>query len=79
MSAIPFSARLRHLLITSRWQSWLFPVLCLAPYLAILLWMFAKGLIWVAQVLLAPVVMGAVLGGMTWYLAEAEFKGPRRR
>lgn len=74
VNALPWQARLRHLVITSRWQRWLFPSICLLPYLAVLLWLLTKGLIWVAQVLLAPLVMGAVLGLLTLWLARAEFR-----
>ena len=37
------------------------------------------GLIWVAQVLLAPLVMGAVLALLTVGLARAEFKTRLRK
>ena len=47
-------------MITSRWQRWLFPACCAVPYLGILFWLLSRGLIWVAQVLLAPLVMGGV-------------------
>ena len=40
-----------------------------------------RGLIWVAQVLLAPLLMGAVLAGLTLWLARQEFRTqlPRRK
>ena len=59
-TSLPLTAKLRHWVITSRWQRWLFPTCCAVPYLAILLWLLSRGLIWVAQVLLAPLVMGGV-------------------
>ena len=31
----PFYVRLRHFFIISRWQKWLFPVVCCVPYAAI--------------------------------------------
>lgn len=74
MIQISLWTRFRHLLITSRWQRWLFPGLCIAPYLTILIWLLNRGLIWVAQVLIAPLLMGAVLGLLTLWLAKAEFK-----
>lgn len=74
MSSLPLKVRLRHLLITSRWQRWLFPSICLLPYLGVLIWLLSRGLIWVAQVLLAPLVMGAVLGLLTLWLARQEFR-----
>ena len=69
--------RLRHRLILSRWQHWLVPALCALPYLACLVWLLSKGLFWIAQVLLAPLVMAAVLALLTLWLAQQEFKGRR--
>ena len=37
--------RFRHLLIASRWQRWLFPALCVAPYFSILVWLLCRGLL----------------------------------
>ena len=77
----PLSVRFRHWFIISRWQKWLFPALCCVPYFTILVWLLTRGLFWVAQILLAPLVMGAVLAGLTLFLAHQEFKTrlPRRR
>ena len=79
MIQLPFRTRLRHLLITSRWQRWLFPTLCIIPYLTILIWLLSRGLIWVAQVLLAPLLMGSVLALLTLGLAKAEFRTHLRK
>ena len=76
-SLLPVSARLRHALITSRWQQWLFPGLCCVPYLACLVWLLSKGLVWVAQVMLAPLVMGGVLALLTLWLAQQEFRASK--
>ena len=73
MNQLSLWTRLRHLVITSRWQRWLFPTLCIIPYLTILIWLLSKVLIWVSQVLLAPLLMGAVLAVLTLLLAKAEF------
>ena len=73
MNQLSLWTRLRHLVIRSRWQRWLFPALCIIPYLTILIWLLSKGLIWVSQVLLAPLLMGAVLAVLTLLLAKAEF------
>ena len=70
----PLFVRLRHLFIMSRWQRWLFPVACCVPYLLIVSWLLMRGLVWVAQVLWAPMVMCAVLAGLTLWLARQEFK-----
>ena len=75
----PFRKRLRHLLIMSRWQRWLFPALCILPYLTILSWLLSRGLVWVSQVLLAPLLMGAILAILTLGLAKAEFKARLRK
>ena len=79
MTRLSYWIRLRHLLIVSRWQRWLFPTLCIIPYLSILIWMLSRGLIWVSQMLLAPLLMGAVLGLMTLWLAKAEFRTHLRK
>ena len=79
MTQLSIRTRLKHLLITSRWQRWLFPTLCIIPYLYILLWLLSRGLIWVAQVLLAPLLMAAVLGVMTLWLAKLEFRTSLRK
>ena len=79
MTQLSFWTRLRHLLITSRWQRWLFPTLCIIPYLTILIWLLSRGLIWVAQVLLAPLLMGAVLAVLTIWLSKAEFRTQLRK
>ncbi|NDC76107.1 hypothetical protein EBZ70_12740 [bacterium] len=62
----------------SQWKRWLLPLLCLIPYLGSLVWLMWRELYWVVQVLLAPIFMAAVLAGLTIWLAQQEFKGPRR-
>ena len=81
MTKFSLFIRLRHLMIISRWQRWLFPVICCIPYAAILVWLLVSGLFWVAQVLLAPLLMGATLASLTFWLARQEFrtKLPRRK
>lgn len=79
MRQLPFWTRVRHLLITSRWQRWLFPTICIIPYLSILIWLLSRGLIWVSQVLLAPLLMGTVLALMTLWLAKSEFRTHLRK
>lgn len=70
----PLAVRVRHLVITSRWQRWLFPALCCLPYVACLVWLLAKGLVWIAQVMLAPLLMAAILAGLTFWLAQLEYR-----
>lgn len=66
--------QLRHALIRSRWRRWLVPLLCSLPYLASLFWLLLIGEAWIAQVLLAPLVMGGVLGLLSLWLARQEFR-----
>lgn len=66
--------RLRHVWIRSRWRRWMVPLLCAIPYLGALLWLLLRGQIWIAQVMLAPLLMGAVLAMLTLLLAHLEFR-----
>lgn len=66
--------QLRHLLIRSRWRRWLLPLLCGLPYLASIIWLLLLGEAWIAQVLLAPLMMAAVLGSLSFWLARQEFR-----
>ena len=67
--------QLRHALIRSRWRRWLLPLLCSLPYLASLLWLLLLGEAWIAQVLLAPLVMAAAIAVLSLWLARQEFRG----
>jgi hypothetical protein len=64
----------RHWLIRSRWRRWLLPLLCVLPYAGSLLWLLLQGQAWVAQVMLAPLLMAAALSGLTAWLARQEFR-----
>ena len=79
MTQLSFWTRVRHLLIASRWKRWLFPTICIIPYFMILAWLLTRGLIWVSQVLLAPLLMGAILALLTFWLAKAEFRTQLRK
>ena len=79
MTQLSFWTRVRHLLIASRWKRWLFPTICIIPYLMILVWLLTRGLIWVSQILLAPLLMGAILALLTFWLAKAEFRAQLRK
>ncbi len=74
MNRFPLKQRLKHRLIKSRWDRWLFPALCTVPYMASLIWLLKRGQVWVVQIMLTPILMGAVLVGITWLLAHAEFR-----
>ena len=69
-----FRQRFRHLLIRSRWRRWSVPVACAVPYLGSLLWLLSRGQVWVVQIMLAPLVMGALLAGLTLLLSHLEFR-----
>ena len=66
--------RLRHLWIRSRWKSWSVPVLCSIPYLGSLLWLLLRGQVWIVQVMLAPLLMGILLGALTLLLSHLEYR-----
>ena len=66
--------RLRHLWIRSRWRSWGVPVLCSLPYLCSLLWLLLRGQVWIVQVMLAPLLMGALLAALTLFLSHLEYR-----
>lgn len=67
--------RLRHWLIRTRWRRWLVPVVCAVPYAASMVWLVGRGQAWIAQILLAPLLMGAALALLTLWLARQEFRG----
>ena len=69
----------RHLLIRSHWKRWLIPVICLFPYFGSIIWLLTSGMVWVAQVMLAPLIMGIALAILTYVLALLEFRGKLRR
>ncbi len=70
---------IRHVLIRSHWKRWLIPTMCLLPYFCSILWLMGSGLYWVAQVMLAPLIMGLLLALLTVVLALIEFRGSLRR
>ena len=77
-TSLPFQAKLRHWLITSRWQRWLFPVCCAVPYVGILLVIESR------VDLGRPGAFGSHcdgrgVGGMTLWLARQEFRNSLRR
>ena len=67
-------SQLRHALIRSRWRRWVLPLVCSIPYLASLFWLLLIGEAWIAQVLLAPLVMAGLLGVLSLWLARQEFR-----
>ncbi len=66
--------RVRHLLIRSRWRRWLVPLFCALPYLGALIWLLLRQQAWIAQIMLAPVVMTGLLALLTLVLARVEFR-----
>ena len=77
MAGLTWSNQLRHGLIRSRWKRWLFPLLCAIPYLGSLLWLLKLQQGWIAQVMLTPLLMMALLALLTWTLARLEFRQKR--
>lgn len=69
---LPWGPRLRHLWIRSRWQRWFFPLVCAIPYGLSLIWLLQRGQLWIAQVLLAPLLMGVAIALLTLVLARCE-------
>ena len=70
--------RLRHYLILFQWRRWLVPVLCALPYFCSIVWLIQRDLVWVAGVLLAPLLMSIVVIALTWWLERMEFRRPTR-
>jgi hypothetical protein len=70
--------QLRHFWIRLRLSRWLAPALCAVPYFASILWLLAKGQLWIAGVMLSPALVLALLIGLTWLLARLEFRGSLR-
>ena len=66
--------QLRHVLIRSRWRRWFLPLLCSVPYLTSLFWLLFIGEGWIAQVLLAPLVMAGSIALLSLWLARQEFR-----
>ena len=77
IAGLTWSNQLRHGLIRSRWKRWLFPMVCSIPYLVSLLWLVCLQQGWIAQVMLAPLLMMALLALLTWTLARLEFRQKR--
>ena len=63
-----------HQLIRLQLRRWLVPVLLMLPYAASLIWLQHQGLVWLVQIMLAPLVMGLVIGLITWLLARLEYR-----
>ena len=74
MINLSYQYRLRNLLIRSKFKRWAFPSLCALPYLYSLLWLTSKGLYWLVQVLIAPIIMTLLLFGLAYILASIEFR-----
>ena len=66
--------QLRHFLIRSRWRRWLVPLMCAVPYLASLAWLVSRQQAWIAQIMLAPLVMTGLLAVLSLTLARFEFR-----
>ena len=47
---------------------------CSLPYLGSLLWLLLRGQVWIVQVMLAPLLMGALLAALTLLLSHLEYR-----
>ena len=74
MIRFPFRNLFYHFLIKLRWKRWLFPFLCSVPYVASILWLIGRGQFWIANILLAPLLMTFLLALITFVLAKLEFR-----
>ena len=50
------------------------PFLCALPYAGSLIWLLARQQAWIAQIMLAPLVMTALLALLSLLLARLEFR-----
>lgn len=66
---------IRHRLIKLRVKKWLFPFVCSLPYLLSLVWLCFVGQSWIAQIMLAPLLMTLLLSLLSLFLARLEFRG----
>ena len=60
--------------IRSRWRRWLVPLVCALPYLGALVWLLLRQQAWIAQIMLAPLLMTALLALLSLTLARVEFR-----
>ena len=67
-------ARIRRLLVRSRWRHWIFPFFCCLPYLFSLIWLWSLGQLWIVQIMFAPLFMFCALAGLTLFLAFFEVR-----
>ena len=74
MIKFPLLNRLQYLLIRSRWKKWIFPAICALPYLGSIFWLLSIGQVWIAQILVAPLVMTLLIAFLTFILARLEFR-----
>lgn len=74
MITLTRAQRLRHLWIRSRWRRWLLPFLCSVPYLGSVVWLLLRGQAWIAQIMLAPLLMTGLLALLSLVLARWEFR-----
>lgn len=66
--------KIRHIVIRSRWTKWLIPLLCSLPYIISLFWLVSRGQLWIAQIMLAPLVMLLAVITLGLVLAKLEFR-----
>ena len=74
MLRFSIAQRVQRFLIRSRYRKWILPLLCAIPYIFSYLWLLFRGQAWISNTLLAPLVMGLLLGLLTLILAKCEFR-----
>ena len=71
--------QLRHRWILLRVHHWIAPALCALPYFASIIWLLLRSQPWIATLMLAPALLTALMGAITFTLARVEFNGSLRR
>lgn len=70
--------QLRHRWIRLQVRRWIGPALCAIPYVGSILWLLGRDQLWIAGVMLSPLLVMALLISLTWLLAQLEFRGSWR-
>lgn len=70
--------QLRHHWIRLQVRRWSGPALCAIPYVGSILWLLGRSQLWIVGVMLSPLLVMVGLIGLTWLLAQIEFRGSWR-
>lgn len=66
--------KLHHFIIRSRWKKWIIPVCCSFPYIGSLAWLIVRDQVWIAQIMLSPLLMFLAVASLGLILARLEFR-----